>query len=339
MADLIYLETRALRYLTNWPNIGEHDAIQAVRLHTAGVVQSYKNPSRLHDNGAGMDDWKDHQSILTAKGMALLFYVRGQSFGYFTVGQILDLWPLSALKAKTPKSVEFLNLFMQRFNDKDIMEYIEGRKEEIRFTGLTPEHEHPFTGKPAGAILAALGVNMDAEFAKWQSAELERESAVSEALAGLPVDLERMTSEVIGAVVEEIYGADDDDADFGPIMHMDDINDPVLKHLATPEGEAQFMRDNNAAVDSEPPPSAEAQPACDYCEGTGVDPFEEGQPCPQCHGAKRIQREPSIAGHKRGMEPDQGSATGHPSEALHGDELRGVSEAIPDRVDDEWDIA
>lgn len=328
MADLIYLDTRALRYLTNWPNIGEHDAIQAVRLHTAGVVHSYKNPARLHDNGADMDDWKDHTSVLTAKGMALLFYVRGQSFGYFTVGQILDLWPLSALKAKTPKAVEFLNLFMQRFTDKDVVEYIEGRKEEIRFTGLTAEHEHPFTGKPAGAILAALGVNVDADFAKWQSAELERESAVSEALAGLPVDLDRMTPAVIGA--------DDDDADFGDIFDA-----PANSEQPSPE--TSVVRVEARSSDDL---------VCDFCEGTGNDPFEEGQPCPQCHGAKRVQREPVVTGHEQGVEPDaapRAVSTVQAGGASGGDELRRVREGVSDEVgvatgynpssDDEWDIA
>lgn len=147
MADPIYLDVRAGRYLVQWPDVTEFDAVSVIRLHTAGLVRSYKDPTVQHDNGVVGHDWKGHESTLTRRGLIIAFYAQSQSFNYYTVSMALDLWSMTELKAKGPKLTAFMELFKIASIDEGVAEYIKNRKEEHRFPLLTEHLTNPFTGR------------------------------------------------------------------------------------------------------------------------------------------------------------------------------------------------
>lgn len=246
--ELVYLEVRALRYIQSWPKVSDMDAMQVYRLHTAGLIQTYKQKGEIkHESGAVMDDWSGHESTLTTIGQAVFFYFSTMGgFSYASIPMLLDLWPLSSLTKANPKATAFLELFRSAWNDTEVKEYLAARKEEIRYTGLKPDTENPLSGR------------------------LVKDSPHADLF-------------LTPAVGEE--------PDFS-VAHVDDLNDPVLKHLATPEGAAEFAKANDAMYSREDEIAAIAEKAlpvspfetikCEYCEGTRLDPFEDGQPCPVC---------------------------------------------------------
>lgn len=223
MADLVYFETRATKYVDSWPNVPAVFAPIGERLLQAGVLRSF----------TGTNSGDQHHSTLTPIGEMVVFYFQGMSFNYATVNMVLDLWPLSRLLNRDPVATNFLKLFMLDWNDQDVRGYLSKRTEEIRFTGLKPGMLHPFTGVRADSIASLLNLT--------------------------PYD-----------IIEEDFLPEEEEPDFGT------VEDHIEKAVFELELEEKVAVEVNRVM------NILANPKCEYCEGTGVDPFEDGQMCPQC---------------------------------------------------------
>lgn len=270
--DPAYMERRAHMYMRNW--IANCDDDQSVVDEIFRIAAQ-----RLEWAGILTDIDPDGGSKLTPLGQYVVEKLNEFSFNFWPIQQILDPWPLSALKdaeldsrrlRESPSPhivINFLAVFQLDFQlDKHIQEYMKDRKDEFvdGFTDLAMMQTIMYVERPSVDFTVAADNAGDFDVGRTMT-----QAELADRLAEARSSPSSTTRDEIDRQITVAATA---------------------QYLAEREiREAAEGIDFDGMLNADPHAGSTghrvSQEACGVCEGTGVDPFDEPNPCPACHGA------------------------------------------------------